>query len=350
MGCCKSKSRLGRALNKSDYKLDALEDFSSLKKSPNVLECEEADDDNFISPMLFHNLFYSGFYAPYIFSPKYMLIVDCRSESEFNLQHVRTAVWRGALDSVKHQSSEYMYVVLYDDIARDARSTSEKMLLVSESLKSQSSAPLFIRGGFSKLFSKYSYMFSSKGPTNQELVDQPLTWYPSWVSDRVLVGRVDQAHNPSVVLPLKITHIINLMPTTQIKCDSKRKFRSACAVGDNGAASVVFSHVKYLHVPLEDSHRQDILESLIKILEFIYEAEKVQGRVLIHCDQGVDRAAAVTVAFLMSSHAAPLEAAFRRLKSLRPAIQISSHLLQQLSEYETHLFGRKLTNLGDLEF
>ncbi|KAF0312988.1 Dual specificity protein phosphatase 18 [Amphibalanus amphitrite] len=66
--------------------------------------------------------------------------------------------------------------------------------------------------------------------------------------------------------------------------------------------------------------------------------------------RGVNRSAAVALAYLMASAGCTLEDAYFYLESVRPAVHVSRHLLQQLSNYEAEVFGRKLTNLDDLDF
>ncbi|XP_043241442.1 uncharacterized protein LOC122391498 [Amphibalanus amphitrite] len=78
MGCCASKNHpLSGHLAKSDYRLPALSDLYKLKRTPQPLE-PDGETDGFISARLFHNLYYSGFYAPYICNPEYLLLLDCR--------------------------------------------------------------------------------------------------------------------------------------------------------------------------------------------------------------------------------------------------------------------------------
>ena len=66
--------------------------------------------------------------------------------------------------------------------------------------------------------------------------------------------------------------------------------------------------------------------------------------------QGVNRSAAVTIAYLMASRGCTLEDAFFFLESVRPATQPARHFLKQLSNYEAEVFGKKISNLDDLEF
>ena len=71
---------------------------------------------------------------------------------------------------------------------------------------------------------------------------------------------------------------------------------------------------------------------------------------LRRCFQGVNRSAAVVIAYLMAARGCTLEDAYFYLESVRPSTQPALHFLRQLSNYEAEVFGRKISNLDDLEF
>ncbi|XP_037068202.1 probable rhodanese domain-containing dual specificity protein phosphatase [Pollicipes pollicipes] len=206
---------------------------------------------------------------------------------------------------------------------------SEKLKATYKALQEKNLAPVCVSGGFNLLESKFPYMWSSKVLTINTFKNKYLQWYPSLVEDDLMLGRADQATNPNVVYDMRISHIVNLLDMSQLK---------------------VFSHVSYLLVPLGDSEDQELLSVLPRIFKFITDALETGGRVLIHCDQGVNRAAAVTLAYLMADKGCTLEDAYFFLESLRPTIQPAYHFLKQLTNYEAEIFGRKLSNIDDLEF
>ena len=72
------------------------------------------------------------------------------------------------------------------------------------------------------------------------------------------------------------------------------------------------------------------------------------GRVLVLGDQGVNRCAAVTMAFLIQHKKCTLEDAFYYVKSLRSAVQPDSSHLNVLAQMEVDIFGKKITAVEDL--
>jgi len=328
MGCCASKNKLNKhkQLARSESRLTVLSDLYKLKRTPQPLEAE-TEADGFISCRLFHNLYYNGFYAPYICNPNYLLILDCRGERDYNRQHVMMSRWRGQQD-LEVDLSHFTTIVLYDDQSTGWEDASSELRATYDSLRGHKLTPVCVSGGFRQMETKFPYMWSSKILTINTFKNKYLQWYPSLVTDELVLGRADQAANPNVVYDMGVSHIVSLL---------------------NGQTKV-FNHVTYLLVPLEDSEEQELLAVLPRIFKFVTEALESGGRVLIHCDQGVNRAAAVTMAYLMAARGCTLEDAYFYLESLRPTIQPAYHFLKQLMNYEAEIFGRKLSNIDDLEF
>lgn len=96
------------------------EETKGLKTVPVPLDPEETQDrdhDHCLSARQFHNLFYDGFYAPYMSNPEYLLLVDTREETAFLERHILSATWHGKLDSSHEREQElsrYILIILYD--------------------------------------------------------------------------------------------------------------------------------------------------------------------------------------------------------------------------------------------
>ncbi len=77
------------------------------------------------------------------------------------------------------------------------------------------------------------------------------------------------------------------------------------------------SGIKYLTLYLEDSPNQDVVRVLYYVFDFIEAAHLEQGRVLIHCTQGISRSAALCIAYIMYNRKVPYEEAFKGVKAIR---------------------------------
>jgi protein-tyrosine phosphatase len=97
----------------------------------------------------------------------------------------------------------------------------------------------------------------------------------------------------------------------------------------------------YLQLPPKSPHPQeDNLEDYFPMVkEFISHVEQLDGRVLVHCFNGVSRSAAVVLRYLIEQHELLLLPIFVHVKNCRPVIELSSHLKLQLAILEHSQLG-----------
>lgn len=94
---------------------------------------------------------------------------------------------------------------------------------------------------------------------------------------------------------------------------------------DAGIKNVRNKFVQCLDLP-----ETDMRPTLADCLPFIHEAIGRKENVLVHCNAGVSRTAAVAIAYLMHYHAMPFEVAHALVKNKRPAIQPNAGFTKQL--------------------
>ncbi|KAG8230422.1 hypothetical protein J437_LFUL015443, partial [Ladona fulva] len=216
MGCAGSKneSALGRL---SSYQIAAAQaETEGFTQSPLPLVEEEtaAAAHGVLIPFHFHNIFYDGFYAPYIRNPDYLLVVDTREkEGAYELSHVVTAQWYGHLSYMKPKGettvddddrlSRYCHVVLYDADGSGLKSEDSTLGRIAKFMKERHVEPLFLDGGFQNLSKSCPHLViippdGSKIPmTGSRLA---LSWFPSIVLDgQLFLGRREQAADPAVL-------------------------------------------------------------------------------------------------------------------------------------------------------
>ncbi|MCL4168792.1 UNVERIFIED_CONTAM: hypothetical protein GTU68_041534, partial [Idotea baltica] len=307
----------------------------SLRSSPESLDWA-TPPSGCITPSCLHNLLTDGFYAPFASNPRYLLLIDCRPEKSFCRSRLVTARSVSALQEGPAPEKCYS-VVLYDDVPRTAPPSPLEegpLSTLYHDFKRQRLDPLIVVGGWATIEIICSHLVVEGGPA---LLPKALPWYPSLMIPGFLyLGQADMASDRRILTQLRVTHIVALSDIVPRR---------------------VLPSTNYLVVPLPEgdpaseadlSQGPDLVSSMPTILAFFSEAKSFGGSVLVYCDQGFTRAAAVVMALLMAERGCSLEDAFYYVRRARSSVHPHRHLLQQLLSYEISLFGAPLTAIDEL--
>lgn len=90
----------------------------------------------------------------------------------------------------------------------------------------------------------------------------------------------------------------------------------------------------YKTISILDLPETDITSYFPECFEFIEKAKIQGGVVLVHCNAGVSRAAAVVIGFLMNSEGLSFARAFSLVKNARPAACPNPGFMEQLHKYQ----------------
>lgn len=114
----------------------------------------------------------------------------------------------------------------------------------------------------------------------------------------------------------KFTHIVN------------------CAANSNRFTSQQFPGIAYLTMEIKDELGFDILkESVSSVIEFIKNAEQISNRkVLIHCYEGVSRAPALLISYMIWKYNLDKDSAIKFVKEKRPCVDINLGFCVQLEK------------------
>ncbi|XP_028928436.1 dual specificity protein phosphatase 19 [Ornithorhynchus anatinus] len=129
----------------------------------------------------------------------------------------------------------------------------------------------------------------------------------------LLLGSQDAAHDLDTLKKYKVTHILNVA---------------------YGVENAFLGDFTYKNVSILDLPETNVLSYFPECFEFIEEGRSKGGVVLVHCNAGVSRAAAVVVGFLMKSEGLTLTRALAEVKSARPAACPNSGFMDQLRGYQ----------------
>ncbi|KFO83906.1 Dual specificity protein phosphatase 19, partial [Buceros rhinoceros silvestris] len=126
-------------------------------------------------------------------------------------------------------------------------------------------------------------------------------------------GSQDVAHDLETMKKYKVTHVLNV----------------ACGVQNAFPSDFIYKTVSILDVP-----ETDIISYFPECFEFIEKAKIQDGVVLVHCNAGVSRAAAVVTGFLMYAERLSFASAFSMVKKARPAACPNPGFMDQLHKYQ----------------
>lgn len=175
---------------------------------------EDRNSDHSLSPRQFHNLFYDGFYAPYMSNPDYMLLVDVRDENFYLERHILSARWHGLISADDKQGlNKYSLIILYDQDGSGIGNPDSTLNKLRTRFKNVQQEHFCICGGFIQIQRTFPYLIASNvlGVPERQLA---LSWYPSIILEGTLwLGRMEQGTNTTILLNLNLTHLIHIGQT-----------------------------------------------------------------------------------------------------------------------------------------
>lgn len=95
----------------------------------------------------------------------------------------------------------------------------------------------------------------------------------------------------------------------------------------------------YLNLPCMDTDAANMAPFFDQAVTFIHGARQEGHSVLVHCQQGVSRSAALVLAYLIKAERKPLAEAYTLLRSKRSSCKVRPNFLTQLVTWEKGLNG-----------
>ncbi|KAK3254906.1 hypothetical protein CYMTET_4074 [Cymbomonas tetramitiformis] len=146
----------------------------------------------------------------------------------------------------------------------------------------------------------------------------------------LFMGDAATASLPDALRSLGVTHIVNA--TTEIPTFYQKEF-------------------DYLRVPVEDSSGGCIYNFFENARLFIVDARsKIKnGKVLVHCQAGRSRSAAIVLAYLTKDHNLSLKEACILLKAKCPVLSSNRGFLRDLMKWEREIYDSNSITITELK-
>lgn len=110
---------------------------------------------------------------------------------------------------------------------------------------------------------------------------------PCKITDNVYMGSMKAALNKNALKSAGITHVINCAQSLLTFIPKFVEYRE---------------DFTYLTLPMIDSLDFDIKDHVLEALNFIEKAVQENGKIFIHCAQGISRSGSIVVAYLMKTY------------------------------------------------
>jgi len=143
----------------------------------------------------------------------------------------------------------------------------------------------------------------------------------------LFLGDVYAAHNSKELKKRNITHIVT------------------CTVG---VVPPFPEEFEYMHLKILDCAAERIHEHFAQTTEFIDNAIKSGGRVLVHCIRGVSRSATIVCAYLMATLHLNAQEAVDKVRSKRPVARPNYGFMIQLEMYAVQLHKQATITVSDV--
>ena len=150
-------------------------------------------------------------------------------------------------------------------------------------------------------------------------------WYshgPAQLLHHLYLGDYSDANSVGLLKELGITHILNCAGAHTTK-DKSPLF---CRAGNNGI-------IVYRQFEADDSKTYEISQHFEEATQFIDAAKDTGGKVLVYCARGMNRSAAICVAYMMTKRKTKLLETVRNVKNLRGKILSNTAFQKQLIRY-----------------
>ncbi|KAJ0235737.1 Dual specificity protein phosphatase 1 [Hirschfeldia incana] len=128
----------------------------------------------------------------------------------------------------------------------------------------------------------------------------------------------------------------------------------AAACNKNLLKSYNVTHILTVASSLRPAHPDDFLYKVVRVVDkedtnlemffdeccdFIDDAKKLGGSVLVHCFVGKSRSVTIVIAYLMKKHGMTLTQALQHVQSIRPVASPNAGFIKQLQNLEKSLQG-----------
>ncbi|XP_071431223.1 serine/threonine/tyrosine-interacting-like protein 1 [Pithys albifrons albifrons] len=300
---------------------------------------------------------------PRLAEPNYLCLLDVRTPREFNYSHIVTArrIEPSPTEEYLVPNPEELgyvrYCVVYDyntsslslcDYDEEEKETesidgSEAGSSDSGSVCSQNTKEgtaflharnlqqftrhpvLVLKGGYRRFSACYPFLGTQKILWMPQELDNFQVYPVEILPAKLYMGNFKQACDQKIQKDLKITALVNVSE------------QPGTLFAEGGEC---------LHISVPDSLEADLFSFFPTISHFI-DAQMDVGAVLVFSSLGISRSSTATLAYLMHSCRFSLKGAWDYLLKCKPSMRPHRGFVEQLSAWESQMYGSTLTDISE---
>jgi len=271
-------------------------------------------------------------HSAFIYNPLYMLIIDTRSVDDYTNHHIQSAVHCTTLadNKIATQIRNFLRIVVYGYGENRESENRTGPSLQAQVVRLLSELELdfeIMEGTYDSYYERFPFICNQLTCWTEPARHEHLNIYPSLIlEDWCYQGAGYQATDEELIKSMGITHIINITTDLESSVDG----------------------IQYLNINLQDEGKSDLYPHFLAVQDFMDSCKKEEGKILIHCNMGISRSSAASLAYIMKQEQCSLLDAFAFLKSRRQVCAPNRGFLLQLAQFELFLFGESVTDATEL--
>ncbi|NXG00048.1 STYL1 protein, partial [Sakesphorus luctuosus] len=311
-------------------------------------------------PRHLYNIINQRWRFPRLAEPNYLCLLDARTQREFDCSHIVTArrIEPSPTEEYLVPNPEELayvrYCVVYDyntnslslcDYDEEEKETDggaepalANSFLVSLDTKEGTAflharnlqqftrhPVLVLKGGYRRFSACYPFLGTQKILWMPQELDNFQVYPVEVLPGKLYMGNFKQACDQKIQKDLKITALVNVSE------------QPGTLFAEGGEC---------LHISVPDSLEADLFSFFPTISHFI-DAQMDVGAVLVFSSLGISRSSTATLAYLMHSCRFSLKGAWDYLLKCKPSMRPHRGFVEQLSAWESQMYGSTLTDISE---
>uniref|UniRef100_A0A4W4GFV8 Tyrosine-protein phosphatase domain-containing protein n=1 Tax=Electrophorus electricus TaxID=8005 RepID=A0A4W4GFV8_ELEEL len=246
----------------------------------------------------------------------YLCLIDARAEGPYYCSHVITA--RNAKWVFIYLLNYFSIYLMFQGPAIDC----------ANSLAKASRYPVQILiGGYERFSAIYPFFRTQKITYTIRELENMKPYPVEILPGQLYMGNYRHATNPRILKDLKLTALISISEDSSLMFE-----KGSCAI---------------LYIPVADSVDADLYSSFEQASIFLASRLNTGSAALICSTHGISRCSTLAMAFLMHHLKYTLKEAWGHVHQCKANMRPNRGFVQQLSNWELQIVGRKITDISE---